>query len=367
MARGKVTISDVARRARVSVGTVSHVLTGRIPVTAERRERVARAIETLGYVPNVHAQGLRRAVSNVVGVCFPHVSTSYLNDLSEAIERNASHDGYGVLHVFSRHDPAAELKRVRELIRYQVDGLILFPGSAPERALDLAHAKALPVVMIDRPSEDPRFDSVTVDNRAVMREAIRQLVALGHRRLLFVCRSRKLLVTQTRMQGAKAALRAAPAPVDLAVLEVGEDEPVFLGALRRSMLAGAPPTAIVTSNSHQASLVLGILREVGAAIPSSVSLLTFDDPEWSRLVQPRLSVIRQPAAAMARAAWSMLLRRMGDPDRPAESIALEEEIELRESVGPVPAAASPVPAAARAAPARRKPAPLSPAAKDAPG
>lgn len=340
MTRGKVTISDVARRARVSIGTVSHVLTGRIPVTAERRDRVTRAIETLGYVPNFHAQGLRRTESHVVGVCFPHVTTSYLNELSEALERNAAQDGYGVLHVFSRHDPATELKRLRELIRYQVDGLILFPSSAPEHALDLAHAKALPVVTIDRPSEDARFDSVTVDNRKVMREAIAHLVGLGHRRLLFVCRSKKLLVTQYRMQGMKAALRGAPAPVDVSVLEVRDNEPAFLADLRRAMQAAAPPTAIVTSNSHQASLVLGILRELGAPVPGAVSVLTFDDPEWSRLVQPRLSVIRQPAAAMALAAWTMLARRIARADHPTQSIALEEEIEFRESVGPPPVGAA---------------------------
>jgi len=341
MTRGKVTISDVARRARVSVGTVSHVLTGRIPVTAELRDRVTRAIEKLGYVPNVHAQGLRRAESNVVGVCFPHVTTAYLNDLSEALERNAAQDGYGVLHVFSRHDPVTELKRLRELIRYQVDGLILFPSSAPDRALDLAYASALPVVTIDRPSDDPRFDRVTVDNRKVMREAIGKLVALGHRRLLFVCRSRRLLVTQLRMQGMKAALRAAPSPSGAVILEVHEDEPAFLAELRAAMRVKAPPTAIVTSNSHQASLVLGVLRELGAPVPAAVSVLTFDDPEWSLLVQPRLSVIRQPAAAMARAAWTMLARRIARADHPTEAIALEEEIELRESVGPPPGAATP--------------------------
>jgi LacI family transcriptional regulator len=338
--RGKVTISDVARRARVSVGTVSHVLTGRIPVTAERRDRVTRAIEKLGYVPNVHAQGLRRATSNVVGVCFPHVTTSYLNELSEALERNAAQDGYGVLHVFSRHDPATELKRLRELIRYQVDGLILFPSNAPERALDLAHAKSLPVVMIDRPSEDTRFDSVTVDNRKIMRDAIASLLGLGHRRLLFVCRSKRLLVTQYRMQGMKAALRAAPTPVAVATLEVQDDESGFLTEFRAAMAAKQPPTAVVTSNSHQASLVLGVLREIGTRVPDSVSVLTFDDPEWSLLVQPRLSVIRQPAAAMARAAWAMLARRIARFDQPAESIALEEEIEFRESVGPAPDAAA---------------------------
>jgi len=333
MTRGKVTISDVARRAKVSVGTVSHVLTGSINVTAERRERVTRAIDALGYIPNVHAQGLRRGHSMVIGICFPFVNTAYLNALSEAIERNAARDGYGVVHVFSRHDPEAELKRLRELIRYRVDGLVLFPSSAPERALDLVEAKGLPVVTIERTSDDARFDQVTVDNRRGMYDAAARLIALGHRRLLVACRSRKLAVNRLRALGLKAAQREAPAPVDVVTLEVGDDEPRFRAALRDAMRGAAPPTAIITSNSHHASLVYAVLREIGADVPGRVSVLTFDDPEWSRIVEPELSVIRQPAEAMAEEAWRLLARRIAKrAAQPTEAVALGQEIVFRASV-----------------------------------
>src|SRR5690348_2985085 len=147
----KARISDVARRARVSVGTVSHVLTGSANVSAMRRDRVLKAIDALGYVPNFHAQGLRRTLSRIVGICFPHVSTAYLNALSETLEEIASRDGYGVMHVFSRHDPSTELDRIKELIRYRVDGLILLPSTAPKKALDFVGRKAVPLV-VDRKS-----------------------------------------------------------------------------------------------------------------------------------------------------------------------------------------------------------------------
>src|SRR5665213_2272085 len=91
-----VRIKDVAQRARVSSGTVSHVLTGHTRVSETLRARVQKAIEALGYVPNFHAQGLRYSHSRVVGICLPHASTAYLNTLSETLEEIASSAGYGV-------------------------------------------------------------------------------------------------------------------------------------------------------------------------------------------------------------------------------------------------------------------------------
>ena len=328
----KPRISDVARRAKVSVGTVSHVLTGSANVSAARRLRVERAIEDLGYVPNFHAQGLRRNLSRIVGICFPHVSTAYLNELSETLEEIASRDGYGVMHVFSRHDPATELDRVKELIRYRVDGLVLFPSAAPGKALDFAHRKAVPLVVMDRPTQDARFDHVILDNRKGMREVAERLIALGHSRLLFVFRSRSRLVTQHRLQGLEAARRQAGRAIALDCIEFQNDERFLRDELARILRAAPAPTAIVASNSHQAALVLGFLRELCVRCPEDVSVISFDDAEWSRLVTPRLSVIRQPAMAMAEAAWDLLMQRVNGIDGAVRTIALEAAIDLRESV-----------------------------------
>lgn len=347
--RSKPRISEVARRAGVSVGTVSHVLNGRVPVSAERRARVEAAIEALGYVPNFHAQGLRQSVARIVGICFPHASTAYLRALSETIERDALADGYRVMHVFSRHDPGVELERVKDLVRYRVDGLILLPSIAPEAALDFAAQKKLPLVLVDRPTDDARFDHVILDNRRTMRELARALLALGHRRVCFVCVSRNRLVTRHRLQGLDAARRALAPDTAIDCLEFGNDDALLRHALTTRMRGAAPPSVIIVSNSHQAARVLAILAELGARVPEDVSVVTFDDPEWSTLVQPPLSVVRQPADAIARAAWDLLLRRIRTPDAPVRAVKLDATIELRASV-----AAPPALSGARTSPARRR-------------
>jgi LacI family transcriptional regulator len=331
-AGNRVRIEDVARRARVSAGTVSHVLSGRVRVSEPLRLRVQKAIDALGYVPNFHAQGLRRSTSRVVGICLPHASTAYLNMLSETYEVIASAAGYGVMHVFSRHDPAIELDRIKDLLRYRVDGLVLLPSTSPSASLELAASKAVPLVIVDRPIDDHRFDQVTLDNRAAMCDVTGRLIALGHRRLLFIYRSQSRLTTRHRLQGLAATCAAARHPVTFECIEFQNDASFLRDELTRVLQQRSPPTALVVSNSDQASIVLGVLSQRGIRSPEDVSVVAFDDPKWSNLVRPRLSVVRQPARAMARAAWDLLLQRMNGAVDPPRTVTLDPAIEFRESV-----------------------------------
>lgn len=328
----RVRLQDVARRARVSAGTVSHVLTGHAQVSDDLRLRVQDAIDALGYVPNFHAQGLRRSLSRMIGLCMPLASTAYLNTLSETLEDIASAAGYGVMHVFSRHDPAIELDRVKELLRYRADGLVLLPSVNPAAALDWAAHKDVPLVLVDRPIADRRFDQVTLDNRVVMQDVAARLIALGHRRLVLVCHSRSRLVTRHRIEGLAAACAGAGDAATYTLVEFQDEAGFLRDEIARLLARRQPPTAIVTSNSDQAAHVLRILGDLGARIPEDVSMVTFDDPKWSTLVRPRLSVVRQPAKAMARAAWDLLMQRINGIAGTPRTVVLDATVDFRASV-----------------------------------
>jgi LacI family transcriptional regulator len=327
----RVRLADVARRAKVSAGTVSHVLTGHAQVSDALRLRVQGAIDALGYVPNVHAQGLRRSQSRMIGLCMPVASTAYMSTLSETLEDVASAAGFHVMHVFSRHDPATELDRIKDLVRYRADGLVLLPSVNPAATLDWVAAKGVPLVVVDRPIDDPRFDQVTIDNRAAMRDVATRLVGFGHRRIAFVCHARSRLVTRHRIEALEAACRAT-AGCAFDVVEFQSDTAFLRDEIARLLAQRLPPTAFVTSNSLDASEVLGDLAVLGARIPEDVSVVTFDDPEWAMLTRPRLSVVRQPARAIARAAWDLLLQRISGVSAPARTVPLEATIEFRASV-----------------------------------
>ncbi len=326
------TINDVALKAKVSVGTVSHFLNGTTNVSASLRERVERAMRALGYEQNMLAHAQRRQRAAVVGISVPHVDSAYLAALIESFEDIAAVRGYQVMQVLTRRDPQVELRRVRELLRHRVSGLLLVPTSDPQETLNLISASGTPAVLVDRPSGDARFDEVVFNNREVMREATARLIRLGHRRILFVVQSKRLSISRLRIEGLRAAAAASPLAVNVSVLEVGDDPQNHAKRLGEALAAAARPLAVVVSNSVIAARALRALKEMGDAFPSRISLLAFEEPEWAELTSPGLSVIRQPVKAIAREAWELLLRRMRGEAFPVQRLELRAEIEMRGSV-----------------------------------
>ena len=338
MRNKRPTIVDVAQRAQVSVGTVSHVLSGTVNVSDRLRERVQQATQDLGYEQNMLAHGLRRQRAPVVGLCVPHVASAYLAALIDTFEDIAAGRGYQVMQVISRRDPKTELRRVRELLGHRIAGLLLVPTIDARKTLNLIHESGTPAILVDRPSTDRRFDQVTFDNRSVMREAIARLIALRHQRILFVVRQRALVVSRLRIEGLEEATAAAARPVMASVIEYDENPLEYTRALSKLLTGPSAPSALVVSNSVIAAQTLRVLRALGIACPEKISLLAFEEPDWADLVMPRLSVIRQPVREIARRAWELLLHRMKGDDGPVVHIELQAEILFRESVGRASAA-----------------------------
>src|ERR1700722_119216 len=322
----KPTITDVARLAEVSVGTVSHVLNGIIKVSPSLRERVERAMTLLGYEQNMLAHAQRRQLAPVVGLSAPHVASAYLAALTDSFEDVAGLRGYQMMQVLTRRDPQIELRRVRELLRHRIAGLLMISTYDPRRTLDLVHSSGTPVVLVDRPCDDDRFDQVTFDNREVMNDAVARLQRLGHRRILFVVESQVLSISRHRIEALRAGAAAAT------VMEIGEGSVDYARRLTDALLAPRAPTAVIVSNSLIAARTLRVLRALGDAYPERISLLAFEEPEWAELVDPGLSVIRQPVREIVRVAWDLLLWRMGGEPGPPQKVQLKAELVLRGSV-----------------------------------
>jgi LacI family transcriptional regulator len=333
--RARPTITDVAREAGVSTGTVSHVLNGSRDVSEARRERVMRAVEALGYVPNLLAQSLRRNRATLIGLCMPHAAFGYFVALSEAFEKLAAEQGYDILHVFSRQDSATELHRVETLLRFDIGGLLLLPSWEPAATLDRLARAAVPTVILDRPIEDARFDQVRVDVRAAMRRLALELVARGHRRLLFVSPDPRRLISRHRLEGLRQGL-AEGGRGTLDVLQRAPGEADFVAQLAAALKGPRRPTALLVTNTQSVGQTVEALRGFGLRCPEDVSLVAVDEPPWAEMATPRLAAIRPPAEEVAARAWALLLARLQGGRQKARRVALEPSLRLAESVGPAP-------------------------------
>jgi LacI family transcriptional regulator len=332
-ASGKPTILDVAKLARVSVGTVSNVLNGAGNVSAARAALVNGAMAQLGYLPNGVAQSLRRSASRVIGLCAPLTSSAYFAALFEIFEELAAAAGYELMQVLSHGDPGLELRRVRALLSRSVDGLILIPTHDSGPTLDLLAERATPTVLVDRVTGDRRFDSVAIDDRKAMFDATAHLIALGHRNLLYVIRDNRLVTTRQRIAGFHAAAAAGPARIVASVCQRDADDVAFTAQVAAALRGPRPPTAIIASNSAIALSMIEILRALAVRWPDDVSLLAFDEPVWAPIMSPPLAVLRHPTRAIAEAAWACLMRRVTTPAARRRSIVMDARMVAAASVG----------------------------------
>ena len=321
----KPTVVDVARRAGVSLGTVSNVINGRGHVSDVRRGRVEAAMTSLGYVPNAAAQSLRRSESRVIGLCTPLTSSAYFAALLEMFEELAAAQGYEIMQVLSRGDPALELRRVQALVGRNVDGLILIPTHDARTTLDLVADRNVPTVIVDRVLTDRRFDYVAIDDRKAMREATGAALAMRHRRMLYIVRDVRLPTTRRRIQGfeqAMAQVRGAHG----AVLQRDPSDEAFGAQVERALASAKPPTAIIASNSGIALSLVRVLMNLGLRWPDDVSLVAFDEPVWAPILSPALAVVRHPTADIAQAAWQRVVLRLREPHAAPRRITLEAQL-----------------------------------------
>jgi LacI family transcriptional regulator len=328
------TVLDVAQRAEVSVGTVSNVLNGRGNVSQERRERVQAAMREIDFLPNNVAQSLRRQQSRVIGLCTPLTTSAYFAALLETFEEVAAKEGYAVMQVLSRGDPELEFNRVEALLGRNIDGLILIPTHDSTATRDMLALRGTPTVIVDRITSDRRFDYVAIDDRKAMREATQHLIALGHRRLLYLVRDSRLPTTKLRIKGFCEAAGQDSLGVAASVVQRDPDDAVFENQMRTIMAGAMAPTAIIASNSLVALSLVQILQRLKIRWPDDVSLLAFDEPVWAPILSPPLSVMKHPTQEIALQAWNRLLARVRSRSLRPRRIALDAKLAPTASLGP---------------------------------
>jgi LacI family transcriptional regulator len=334
-----VTMRQIAERAGVAIGTVSHVINETATVRPKLRERVLEAIRSLGYQPSALARGLRRKQTNMLGMVIPDITNPFFPGVVRGVEDVAYKRSFRVILCNADNDPSKEASYVRELRSYHIAGLLIIPAEGADIANHLhAYTSAsVPVVCIDRVPEGWKGDAVLVANAEGAYLATRHLIQMGHKRLAVITGPLKLTNAAERLRGFTRALNEARLAVEPEFIQEARfDTPTGYQAALRLLGMLPRPTAIFACNDLMALGVLQAARELGLRCPEDLSVAGFDSLEFTKFTEPSLTSVYQPGYQLGATAARLLLQRVDGMQSASKKVLLPTELKRRNSVGPPP-------------------------------
>lgn len=324
------TIYEVARRAGVSIATVSRVQHGLQPVAAPTRDRVRRAIDELDYRPSTLGRSLARGRHDAIGIVFPDLSGPYYSAVILGYEEASAADGRSVL-ILGTHSRGRVEAQVAALAD-RVDGIVVLGRTVGDALVaDLAD-RGLPTVVLARPAPGGA-DSIRTESRSTAAALTRHLVEHGHRRFAFLGDPTASSDAAERWHGFRDALRQADVPRPATAVRCGYRETDGRDAARRLLRGRSRPTAIVAANDEVAMGVLDAARTAGLSVPGDLALSGWDDIPVARHLAPPLTTVRQPMEELGRRAAGLLHERLTGTRTVPRHEVLPTELVVRSSCG----------------------------------
>lgn len=327
-------IKDVASLAGVSTATVSHVINNTRYVSDEVKKKVLDAMKALNYSPNTVARSLRSRKSHIVGLIVPvkenDNSNQFFMTVANGIESVLKKQGYHLILSNSGENYAEELERIHMFNNQWIDGLIIAP-TRRENGLEQRVFGDYPVVFIDRRPDVLQGDCVLVNGYEGSFQAVKALLEKGHTRIGFISGKQNVSSVEDRLAGYCKALKDFGIEPDPSLIRSGESKPQAGYEAAAELVADGSVTALFVANNVMCMGVLKLIREKGIRIPDRLALVCFDDFEWTAVIDPPLSVVRQPAYELGEKAAQILLERIESPDRSIKEYRLPSHLIVRES------------------------------------
>jgi LacI family transcriptional regulator len=303
------TMKDVARKADVSIKTVSRVVNNEVGVSEETQKLVRQAIHELGYVPNLSAQRLKRGRSNLLALLLPRVESPYAVKLLSSILLETESRGYYTLVLKGNLDSKYDREYIqRAIVNNQIDGLLIAPpGETSTELIDFIEENHVPYVAITPNSSDRSQMSVEATDREGALEATRYLVSMGHRRIAHITCLECERFSQERREGYEEALSEAGLPIDTNLVVYGDNSTKsgYINTLKLLNLA-EPPTAIFAGNDEMAVGTIIAMWHQGLRLPDDISVIGFDDAPIVLQAFPYLTTVNQPIEQIAKTSVDML-------------------------------------------------------------
>lgn len=322
----------MAKIAGVSTATVSHVLNDSKYVGDELKQRVSQAMSTLKYVPNNLAKSLRMQESRLIGLMISDISNPFFSLVVRGIEEGLARNSYNVLLCNTDSSSEKEQEYLKVLLSRRIDGLVV--SSAGNEGKHFS-SKDVPLVFLNRRPDSTDNNLVTTNNFKGGKLATEHLINHGFQRIAVIAGPQHISTGRDRLLGFRSALEDHGCKWDVSLVKYGQfDVNSGYQAMRELVEQAIKPDAVFICNNLMTLGAFQYLRDTGINIPGEIAVIGYDDPVWATIVEPALTVIRQPAYSLGLQAADLIVQCIKEENKGApQQIYLDPELIIRKSCG----------------------------------
>ena len=326
----RVSIIDVAKKAGVSIATVSRVINRNGGYSKETEERVRKTIEECGFTPNVNAIGLRTNRSNSIGVIVPDITNEFFARIIRELDASLLSRRYSLLVCNSNEDYMLENMHIKGLAEKYVDGIIYISGQNEIKKMN--EIKNLPIVYIDRAPKNAEV-LILSDNETGGYLAGRELIQKGCRRILFLRDIRFASTVRSRKEGFVRALQekgmAFNEELEMSCFPEYAEARVVMERLLKEK--GCFFDGIFATNDMMALACVNVLTENQIKVPGQVKVVGFDNISLTQFTSPQITTIAQDTKELALHAADTILKMREDEEIKEKKTIIPVRLVVRET------------------------------------
>jgi len=335
----RMTLREVAKRANVSIATVSRTINREPSVSPSLARRVRRVIEEIGYYPNTHARALVSGHSRIFGLMISETMNAFFPEISRIFENLGFEHNFEIFLSSVARDPRQNEIAVRRMIERQIEGVAILSFEEEHSLIEVFRRRRVPIVVLDIESPGPLLKTVCIDYKHGIRQAVQHLAAMGHTRIALITGPTHLRTAVARKIAVQECMEEIGREIPPQLLvEGGHTLETGMKALFLLAASTDPPSAVLCSHDITAMGVMRGAFELGLDIPRDLSLVGCDDIHMAQFTTPPLTTVQISQAEIANIAFQALLDSLKDQSNGSSRgvCAIQAHLVLRHTTAPAP-------------------------------
>lgn len=330
-------IKSVAKKAGVSVATVSRVLNHPDAVAPDTKEHILSVMESLDYTPNWFARGLKLNRTGVIALLIPDILDLGYMEIAKGVEDVAHQKKYNIMLCTTEEDRGKEKEQVENFLTRKVDGIILVSSFLKNSDLQQIKKQDVSVVLIGKNEDNTGANLVYTDYKAATSEAVKHMIEIGHKKIGMIYGTRPKLENMDKLEGFKKTLMEEGLNYrDSHIVE--EENSIEGGYLAASKLLNQAdrPEALFVSSDTMAIGAMEKIKQTGLRIPQDIAVVGFDNLKISGFMEPKLTTVAKPMYRMGLVAARLLFDLMEEDEQKEQEpqeILIQSKLKVRKSCG----------------------------------